>query len=300
MNLTSDQTLSALGMTGIYIAVPAWHKWVGDGGLTPRKHIKQGWSWMAMTGAFASLSAAHGLEMLQSNGVLDGDLGLWRMVGMDSFAEPEVVNQLGVDFHIREYATKRYPGCAYTHPAIEGVRTILTSLVASATDIARIDVTTSADAAVGFDEQAPSGLVDKQFNIPYQVAASVLAGEPGPDWYRLPARTAEAVDELAHRTFVSYDADCDREYAMRSNCIAKVSLALRDGRVGNARINHVSDVTEGSAIEAKFLTTAGQVLGATRARAIKKQVDEIGMASSVADLAQALRFVLPTADLGDS
>ena len=40
---------TALGMAGIYTPVPAYYKWIGDEGLTPRKDIKQGWAWLSMT-----------------------------------------------------------------------------------------------------------------------------------------------------------------------------------------------------------------------------------------------------------
>ena len=163
-----------MGMAGIYTPIPAYYKWVGDEGLTPRKDIKQGWAWMSMTGAFAALSAKHGLTAVQENNILDGDRGLALMLGMDQYDESKVTRDLGTTFYIDEFASKAYPGCTYTFSAIAGTLSLLRDEDIDVSQISRIDVMTSESHAIGFGDQEADSLADMQFNFPYQVAAAVV------------------------------------------------------------------------------------------------------------------------------
>ncbi|MBE9020864.1 MmgE/PrpD family protein, partial [Chroococcidiopsidales cyanobacterium LEGE 13417] len=107
LGLKPDQMTSALGMAGIYCPVPAGYRFYADEGLTPRADITHGWAWMSMTGVFAAQSAAEGLTMLQEQNILDGDRGLWRMVGMNTFNPEIITGELGTKFYIPNFSTKK-------------------------------------------------------------------------------------------------------------------------------------------------------------------------------------------------
>ncbi len=125
LGLDEEQMLSTMGMTGIYCPVPAGYKWLGDENLLPRKDIKQGWAWMGMTGTFAAVTAQSGLKMLQENNILDGDKGLWLLLGMDIFKEEELTADFGPPYHVEGFSTKAYPGCTVTHTAMVGTRALV-------------------------------------------------------------------------------------------------------------------------------------------------------------------------------
>ena len=170
-----DEMLSTLGMAGTYTPVPGWYKWVSDEGLSPRKDVKQGWAWMCMAGAFASVSAKKGLQMLQPNNILDGQKGLSRMLAMDSYIEERVTEGFGETYHIREFASKLYPGGAVAHPAIVGVRDIIAEHGFQPGDIDGIEVVTSIQDGIGFDDPEPVNLSEMQFSLPYQLAAALFS-----------------------------------------------------------------------------------------------------------------------------
>ena len=151
--------LSAFGMAGIYTPVPAGYKWLYDEDLLPRKDIKQGWAWMCMTGAFAAVSSQKGLRATQENNVLDGDKGLWRMLGNDVFHEEKITEGLGQKYHILGFASKAWPGCAVTHPAMVAATNLARDNGISSGDIEKVEVSTYRSYAVGFHDPGAEGPV---------------------------------------------------------------------------------------------------------------------------------------------
>ena len=284
LGLNEDEFLSALGMTGIYTPVPAWYKWVSDEGLTPRKDIKQGWAWMCMTGAFAAVSAQKGLKALQENNILDGDMGLWRMLGMDIFKEDQLTAGLGQTYHIRNFSSKRYPGCAVTHTAIAGVTGLLKDHGIDPGDIEDIEVITNKHDGIGFDERDLPGLCDIEFSMPYQVCAAILGGERGPRWYsdRL-ARSPEIAD-MMNRVSLGFDEECERIFHESHMRISKITLSTKSGKRYTSRVDEVGHAENSEEIRNKFVTTTSQVIDGDRLQKILTTIDNLEAVESVSDL----------------
>lgn len=275
LRLSSEEMLSALGMAGIYTPVPAYYKWIGDEGLTPRKDIKQGWAWMGMTGAFAAVSARAGLKATQGNNILEGERGLWRMLGMDSFDEARVTQDLGTRFYIDDLGTKAYPGCAFTFTAIEGAVSILDSHGISAGEIERVDVVTNWSNATGFGDRVTESLADKQFNFPYQVAAALTIGERGPNWYTSSAAADPELVALKNKVHVSFDDECETIFRETGNWMSKVAITTADGQVHRVAVEKVDKLTDGDGFREKFLRTSEQVVGRERAEAVLAAIEEL-------------------------
>ena len=291
LGLGEDQMLSALGMTGIYTIVPGMYKWIGDEGLTPRRDDKLGWGWMCMTGAFAAVSARKGLKMLQENNILDGDRGLWRMLGMDIFNEEAITAGFGETYYILQFSSKVYPGCAVTHPPVSGVTAIVKDHSIDVGDIERIEVITNRADGIGFDDREPGGVVDMQFSIPYQVSAALLGGDPGPGWYKDGTSNSPEMVRLMKRVSLSSDEECDQ--ALRDSYIRvnKIAVLTKGGQRFTARVEGFGFTTSAEKIRNKFVTIASQVLDRDRVDKILSTVDNleaIESASELIDLISAL------------
>lgn len=274
LRLSKDQMTSALGMAGIYSPVPSGYRFYGDVGLKPRADITHGWAWMSMTGVFAAHSAQEGLEMLQEQNILDGNLGLWRMLGMNAFNENKVTDALGSKYNITEYHAKRYPGCAFTHASIIGATRLASENKIKLETIESIEVVTNRREAIGFDDQDPVSLVDRMFSVPAQVSAALLAGDPGPNWYSTSTRNDPFRRSLARRIFLSFDEECEaaRDSGER---LSKVIIKTKDGRTFSTKISDLPAVRTRSEVEEKFLTTTEQVVGSSRAHRILAEIRKL-------------------------
>ena len=287
LGLGEDQFLSALGMAGIYTPVPAGHKYSGDEGLTPRKDIKQGWAWMCMTGAFAAVSALKGLKMLQENNILDGDRGLWRMLGMESSMEEQITEGLGQTYHILQFHSKLNPGIATGHTAIEGATGLVKDNSIDVSDIEKIEVITSRAIGLGFGDQEPDGLVGMQFSIPYQISAALLAGDPGPNWYLDKTAKSAGVTDMIKRVSVTYDEECERAFLDSHLRMTKVSVLTKTGQRYETRSPRQKEAWTADEVRRKFITTTSQVIDKHRVDNILSTIEnleEVGSISQLIDL----------------
>ena len=288
LGLDEDEMLSAIGMSGIYTPVPAWYKWVGDEGLTPRKDIKQGWAWMCMTGTFAAVSARHGLKMLQENNILDGERGLWTMVGMDIFNEDRLTAELGETYYLPQFTSKVYPGCAVTHTAIAGVSEIARDHSVTPGDIERIEVITNKHDGIGFDDQGPEGLSDIQFSMPYQVSVALLGGDGGPNWYCDRTARSPEVGNLARRVVLSFDDECEQLFCEQHLRVSKITVHTKSGRLYTRRVERVGEVRNSDEVRSKFITTTSQVIERDQVNRILDTVDNLESQDSVSGLIELL------------
>ena len=287
LGLGEDQFLSALGMAGIYTPVPAGHKYSGNEGLTPRKDIKQAQAWMCMTGAFAAVSAQKGLNMLQENSILDGDRGLWRMLGMESSIEEQLTAGLGQTYHILQFHSKLNPGIATGHTAIEGATELVKDHSIDVGDIERIEVVTSRAAGLGFGDQEPDGLVAMQFSIPYQLSAALLAGDPGPNWYSDKTAKSPGVTDMIKRVSVTYDEECERAFRDSHLRMTKVNILTKAGQRYETRSSQFKEARSADEVRKKFIATTSQVIDKHQVDKILSTIEnleEVGSISQLIDL----------------
>ena len=289
LGLDEDEMLSALGMAGIYTPVPAGFNYTGQEGLSPRKDIKQGWSWMCMTGAFAAVSAQKGLKMLQENNILDGDRGLWRMVGSDIFKEERLTAGLGEHYYILEFHSKVVPGCAVTHTAVVGVEGLVKDHSIDPGDIQEIQVITNKE-GIGFGDQEPVGVVDMQFSIPYQVSASLFAGEGGPNWYTDKIAKSPEVTNMMKRVSLSFDEECIRIWRDEHIRVTKLSILTKAGQRYETRSDRAGEARTADEIRKKFITTTSQVIDKHQIDKILSTVENLEKVGRVVELTELLRI----------
>ncbi len=293
LGLDQDAMLSAFGMAGIYTPVPAGAKWLRDEGLLPRKDIKQGWSWMCMTGAFAAVSAWKGLRALQENNILDGNKGLWRMLGMDIFHEEKLTEGLGDQYKILQFGSKAWPGCGATHPSMEVATSLVREHDITPRDIERIDVTGQKSYAVGFHEQEPEGLCDREFSIPYQVAASLLAGDRGASWYTDATAARPDLVNLAHRVKLSLEGDGEGTPDDRSPWATTVEIVTKSGKRYSGDFDELRMATGAEELTNKFVAATRQVIDQRQVDRIQNAVDNLETVGKISELIEMLRIPHP-------
>ena len=284
LGLNEDEMLSAMGMAGIYTPVPGWYKWVGEDGLLPRKDIKQGWAWMCMTGAFAAYSARKGLKMLQENNILDGNRGLSAMLGMDIYKEERLTAGFGETYHIQQYSSKILPGCAVTHSPIIGIRNMVKEHGIAVDDIDGIEVITNEQDGIGFDDKNPVSLSDKEFSLPYQVAASLYAGDGGPNWYLDKTSKNPAVVSMTQRVTLSFDEECENFFRDKRLRLSKINIKTKSGKTISSRIETAGAFRTADEIRNKFLTTASQVIEKDRAEKILATLENLESVKNTSEL----------------
>ncbi len=125
---------------------------------------------------------------------------------------------------------------------------------------------TSESHATGFGDQEADSLADMQFNFPYQVAAAVVGGERGPNWYRASTAERPELHQLMQKVWVSSDDECERIDRETGNWMSKVAITTADGRSHSTAVETVDPIGTGSEIREKFLTTCEQVSAAIRQR----------------------------------
>ena len=290
LGLDEDQMLSAIGMTGIYCPVPAGYKWLGDEGLIPRKDIKQGWGWMGMTGTFAAVTAQSGLKMLQENNILDGDKGLWLLLGMDVFREEKLTADFGPPYYIEDFSTKAYPGCTVTHTAMVGARALVKEGNVALDDIERIDVITNADFGVGFHEKEPDRLCDQEFSMPYQVSAALFAGDKGPNWYSDRVARSPEIADMKQRVTLSFDQEA---HDARHLWMSKVVIHTKSGRHYSKRVDGPTNTLSDNEVREKFITTASQVIDQGQADKLRNTIENLEKVEDISELVGLLHAPTP-------
>ena len=290
LGLDEDGMLSTLGMAGIYTPVPGLYKWSRDQGLTPRKDIKHGWAWMCMTGAFAAVSAQKGLKMLQKNNILDGDMGLWRMLGMDIFKEERITAGLGETYQTMQFRTKIIPGCAATHTPIIGITGLVNDHNIDVGDIEEIQVITNKGGAIDFGDKKPVSVCDREFSTPYQVSAALLVGDQGPDWYTDRIAESPELNDLIKRVSLSFDEECDQIWREKRHRTSKVTVTTKSGQRFSTRVEHPRHGRSGEDIRNKFITTTSQVISRDQVDKILSTIDNLESVGSVSEMTDLLHF----------
>ena len=293
LGLGEDEMLSAIGMAGIYTPVSGYYRWVYDEGLTPRKDIKQGWAWMCMTGAFAAVSAQRGLRMLQENNILDGDKGLWRMLGMDIFNEEAITAGFGEKFYIEQFASKFWPGAGSTHTAMECTTGLVKEHNVPLDDVDRIEIIANKHDATGFNTRELINLSDMEFSMPYQVSAALIAGDKRPNWYTDSTAKGPGINNMMQRVAVSFDEECDRAFRERLLRLVKVSVLTKSGKRYDGRLDQPGEVRDRGDARSKFITTTSQVVDRGQAHTVLSTIENLEAVNNISELIALLRIPAP-------
>jgi 2-methylcitrate dehydratase PrpD len=212
----------------------------------------------------------HACGLIGSKDVLDGETGLWRMLGSDQFDAASLVTGLGKDWVLGHNAVKIYPVCRWMQTTLEAFAAIIARNNISAQDIETVTVHTSAGMAKDFMQYMAEDMIDAQFSFPYAIAAVALGVPVGADWYRPMTMQRSDLRGFERRVHACVDPEIDQLMAgplRRPSGKVTIRAASRD------YISELFEYPSGSAerpvgperIAAKFMSNAASVIGTDRA-----------------------------------
>jgi 2-methylcitrate dehydratase PrpD len=111
LRLDAETTLSAFGLAGAFAPLPHEAKFGWDEDRL--SWIKDNVAWPAEGGVRAARLAARGFRATRT--ILDGERGLWRMMGSDRGDAGRMVRGLGAEWDVLGLSLKPYPCCRWIH-----------------------------------------------------------------------------------------------------------------------------------------------------------------------------------------
>jgi 2-methylcitrate dehydratase PrpD len=213
----------------------------------------------------------HASGLIGAKDVLDGEEGLWRMLGSDQFDAAGMLAGLGSQWSLPHNSFKSYPVCRWMHTACEAFAALLASRGLAAGDIDKVVVHTSLGMAQDFMLCAPPTMVDAQFSLPYALAAIACRVWPGAAWYEAGTMARDDLRVFERRVEAAVDPAID---AMMRGPLrrpaARVEVLACGGTLDSGLFEYPSGSAENPIAEvdvhAKFIANAGPVVGVKEAQ----------------------------------
>ncbi|MEJ1968636.1 MAG: MmgE/PrpD family protein [Rhizomicrobium sp.] len=201
LRLDTTRMLDAFGLTGSMAPMPSTGHWLYLPDHRPMSKYAM-FGACAEAGVTAALLAAEGFT--SDRAILDGDTGLWRMMGSPGVDWSVIGDRLGARWLIEETSFKLYPSCRFSHPIIDMALEIRRALDLKPAEIDRVQVAVPQAAFnLRMDDRRVENAVDSQFSIPY-LTALALHGTPfGPDWHSDAMRSRSDIAALSAKVEVS-------------------------------------------------------------------------------------------------
>jgi 2-methylcitrate dehydratase PrpD len=248
----------------------------------------------------------HGVGPGALTGLLAAELAVRGFTGIPSSLDlPEFrafTQDLGSRFLLPGGITwKRFACCAWAHPALLAVESLLSRHQIAPGTISEILVETYPD-AVRLGTSRPLTTEEAQFSLAWPIAALILDRQVGPDQILDPALSSAAQAELCSRVEARVSAELTRLYDLseRNDPAGKdaavVTLTLTDGQVlSSGLVEHVLYPEPGwaeSEVTRKFAwLTAGHLAPAAIAE-MTSELLELELTADVADLMARLASAL--------
>ena len=238
--------------------------------------VKDGSGWGAMTG----LSAVHLAR--------EGFTGAPALVVEDARVA-DLWDDLGDRWRILELYFKPHPVCRWAQPAIEAVLSLTGGSPIHAAEIASVEIETFHN-AVRLDQRRPATTEEAQYSLPFPVAAALAHG-------RLPQNAimgAELLnpDVLAIGAKIRLIERPDIEARFPAERLALARITLTDGRVLESDTVPARGDAERPLDDDELITKynglAEPTLGPARAVALRRAIEDLPAAGSVAELIDLL------------
>jgi 2-methylcitrate dehydratase PrpD len=289
LRLDVETTLTAFGLAGAFAPLPHEAKFGWDEDRL--SWIKDNVAWPAEGGVRAARLAARGFPATRT--ILDGERGLWRMMGSDRCDATRMVRDLGTEWDVLGLSLKPYPCCRWIHSTLDAVGELVARHAVGPGDVRRVTVRSIEAFARWFHGRRPAAMVDAEFSVPHAVAM-VLLDRPRAGWWEPPNRTDPAVLDLMDRVELETDPAAQATWvAVRHSARipATVVIDTPGGRVTAARRHARGGADEpltDAEVERKLRELAEPVLGAPAAARLAERVDKLETLDSVAPLTELL------------
>ncbi|GGE41058.1 2-methylcitrate dehydratase [Agaricicola taiwanensis] len=263
LRLPRAAIIDAFGIAAVHAPVPSLRK-LGTEDPRPYPWTKNTYGSASEGGVLAALLASDGY--VGSRTIFDGDRGFWIMSGSDRFRPELLTEGLGTTWLLREVGFKFYGCCRWTHTMLDALRDCGAGVDPDA--IETIEVAGFKE-LFGLGGEAPTSIVDAQFN-PQHLAALELLGRSPERGLADEDLVDPRVSRLRSKITMIHDPSADEAYYASGALPVRVTLRLSDGTTrAAARQDPSGSAAAGNspeAIDAKFLRLTGGVLGGDRAR----------------------------------
>ena len=240
----------------------------------------------ARNGVTAARLAALGFGAPRAVFDLEAKYNVFRAWSLNGVGSPgRLLDGFGERFAVDELIIKRYACCAFLHPALDGLLSILEDDGVSADDIVGMVMRFPSSGAPIIDDN-PLRSHRAQYILP---VAAVRRGVAFEDVI-FDRSSEEAIRRLAGGTTLVYDEELDRLYPERYTTVIEVQT--RDGVTHVRRVDFARGCPENpmdhDEIVEKFRHLAEQRVAAGRAELILSLVQEMDKAENVNELVEAL------------
>lgn len=211
----------------------------------------------------------HRVGLSGPKAVLDGQSGLWRMLGSDRF-DPEVIAKgLGEEWLVRRSALKAYPACRWMHTCLEAFQSLFDSHGLGVGEVERVRVFTTQGMVDDFMDYAPMNMVDAQFSLPYSIAALAHRITPFASWFADSVMRDQAVLAFARKIEAIVDPEIDALMRNERRPTGRVEIDTIRGMLSSDHVGFAPGSPErplpAEKVRSKFLSNASPVIGEQRA-----------------------------------
>ncbi len=276
---------NVLGFAGTLACVPSLRKYNWE--RRPLVSLKD----FVAPAAEAGMRAVrwHQAGLTGAHAVLDGDGGLWRMLGSDRFDAARFRAGLGTDWRLRDNAFKAYPACRWMHPVLEAFAATSGRIGWPPDAIAAVVVHGSSTLVRDFMDPAPATMVDAQFSLPYTLAALAHGLAPAAAWYAPTTLERPDLRAFARRVRAEIDPELDALMSGPSRRPAgRVEVVVAGARHVSPPITFPLGGAERplapADVLAKFRANAGPVVGQTAAERLATRLLHLRAEPDVAAL----------------
>lgn len=215
-----------------------------------------------------------------SKDVLDGDHGLWRMLGSDQFDAASILSELGTSWTLHHNSFKSFPVCRWMHTALEAFAAVVDQHDLLADHIELVTVHTSSGIVRDFMQRTPSTMVDAQFSLPYAIAVQAFGIAPGAEWYETTTMRRNDLNDFAKHVVAVVDPTID---SMMTGPQRRPAARVDVCCAGRVYRSEVFEYPSGSAdnpipatiVYAKFIANTAPFLGKTAADALLLKLQSI-------------------------
>jgi 2-methylcitrate dehydratase PrpD len=229
----ADGLENALGLAGTLTPLPSLRKYNWE--ARPLVSFKDFTAPAAEAGVRAVRLHQH--QWVGARAVLDGDQGLWRMLGSDRFDSDALLAGLGSEWLAANASLKRYPACRWIHTALESFEQVQQAQGLDAAAIREIRVLTGTTQARDFMDRRPANEVDAQFSLPHTLACLAL-GIAKQDWHTAATINAPQVRALADRVVAVIDPALDAAMSETRRPAGQVLVEVASGTLSGPRLDY--------------------------------------------------------------
>jgi 2-methylcitrate dehydratase PrpD len=230
LGLDEDEMHHAFGIAAATLPLPGATRF---GSALPRPMTKYAlYGNIAEAGVRAARLAGAGFT--GERDVLDGERGLWRVLGSLGCRWEALSEGLGESWVIERACYKLYPACRFISGSLDNFFELREKHGIRAAEIDHIVVRVPEAGLNKLNVADPHAdtVVDGGFSLPFMLGAAAFGGPPGPNWLSAAMRDSAAVKSFAQRVSVEVEPSASaliaedlstRGHAARMPCSMEIS-----------------------------------------------------------------------------